>query len=250
MEEGNYRTLTLVLIGLGALFSGGVFALSLLSYTHGVPSTTTIAAGAVLVFLVVLAAVTVPRRVASYVTQRRAERTMRPAPYDMSRDLLAYLDQAKRIWGPDGSYLTSFPVPSQNILNLIQPAAGKMRPDLRVFVDQAVGLVNGWRCQRQVLRTLLAETEGMNADQLTQGVFLFLLKTLSTVATAGGDTANQFVANLNGSQVVFPKSVTTEWNNFAGKANALVDSIETMVARATREFGEDPKLFPTRVETL
>jgi hypothetical protein len=249
MAEGQYGTLGPVLQAIAAITGAGLLVLGLLNYTHGFPPILTFVGGVVLVVLVMVAILTVPQRVLGYTARRKAERS-EPAPPNLTVDLLAYIDQAKPLWGPDGLPPDSFNRAAPGIINILQPNSVKMEPNVRIFVEQVSGILSGWRCRRPVLKTLLREMDGWSNSTLDRSTFLFLLDALATITSSGGDTANQFVACLNNTQIAFAKGAKYEWNNFAGKANALDNDIEALAAKVKVAFKVDPKHYLTRGDML
>lgn len=249
MEEGRYRTVTLVLLAIAAFAAVGLLLLGLVPYFHGLSSNVAFVAGGVLLaVLVFLALLIVPERAVAYVARRRAQNSL-PAPYDLARDLIAYYEQAKRLWIAGNAWSDSFSMALLTLMNLYNGKPDALDANHRIFAEQANGVVMGWRLSRDVAVVLASGVEGLTPDQMDTVGFEYLLGSVVAVATAGANTAENFLNCIANSGLVIPSYTRTEWNSFAGKADLLANNLETLGQKAATTFAAKPVHLP-QVRTL
>ncbi|MCI4357199.1 MAG: hypothetical protein L3K18_08720 [Thermoplasmata archaeon] len=252
MEESRARSVrTWATVGLLAIAAVSFVASYVVPAVRGgnSPALTDLVLAAVLLLAILLGLVTFPTKQVSVYLAKRSLRKSVPAPADISRDLLAHLKTARRIWEVGGphQYSDSFEYCAEAVLNRL-PTDSRIVGDDRkqIFREQAYSLLTGWRIAGELQEHLLSEVDGLvqeYAPKLDTNTVVALLFDLYTLALSGTKLANQFVQSVaNAGPDALDKSTRDQWREFADKANRLGQDITTLgdkvntVTRANDSF--------------
>jgi len=243
----TYGTLVLILL------AAGTFLITLVPYLRGasIPTYTLYLTVAFVVIGAILGYITFPtKRLTEFIARRRAENA--PAPPDLTRELLALATTTERVWSVDASFVDSFALGNLNILNEINQQMAKMDPTLRMFAQEANGVISGWRCQRPTHQFLAKQLDtfaefgvGMNENTL-----LVVLGALVSLALTGANTANAFAQAISNTGLDVSKFVRQGWNAFANKANRLSEDLSKLGEKVKVATGVDLKVYIPQVSSL